>query len=227
MGSKMTKSVKTALFATTSALFLGLGACSTSMPVDPPMNLKNRIQIAETVERLELYARPDGLSLSARDEMAVANFLKAYAAQGDGPLFVNVPALKRPSAGIAQTQDLIKGMMASTGLGYLPVETGQYNTPMGASAPVVVSYKVLKTVVPDCRWLGNLTSTGNNQTYAGFGCSTSANMAAMISDPRQFIEPYPMISPDMERRSVVYDRYIEGQDPSSAQPSRQAVSASE
>ena len=64
-----------------------LSACQTPTPYTVPTVFNSKIQIAESIERLELYTRPTGLELSARDQVAVNQFLSAYAQQGEGPIY--------------------------------------------------------------------------------------------------------------------------------------------
>lgn len=208
-----------------SLALLGLVACSTPTPSHGPITGWNQIEIAETVERLELYSRPNGIVLSARDEMAVAHFLQAYGQHGDGPLHVNMPSGQTTGAGAHQTKALIKRLMGSVGLRGAKMQSGQYQSAMGRPAPVVVSYRRLKTVPHDCGRGADMSSTYNNQPYGTFGCSYHANIAAMIEDPRQLLEPYATTPPDMQRRMQVYDKYILGESPASAQPDRQDISA--
>ena len=56
---------KSAIICAASALMLN--ACATPEPSYPPHAVRNPIEIAETVERLELYARPEGFELSGKD----------------------------------------------------------------------------------------------------------------------------------------------------------------
>ena len=69
---------------------LGLTACTTPSKTFPPTELRNPINVAESIERLELYTRPNGLELSARDKLAVAQFLDGYAKSGDGALYLSL-----------------------------------------------------------------------------------------------------------------------------------------
>ena len=103
------------------------------------------------------------------------------------------------------------------------MQTGQYQTAYGSPAPVVVSYRTLKTVPQDCRQIGDITDTYTNQPSDNFGCFHTANLAAMIGDPRQLLEPYDMTIPDSQRRQTVYDKYIQGDNTASTQPDRQQV----
>jgi len=185
------------------------------------------MQISESIERLELYARQDGLSLSARDRDAVAGFLQNYGQHGDGPLYINSPSNAVSSAGISQTNRLIRQDLSNLGLGGAQVQSGQYQSAPGAPAPVVVSYRRLKAMPQDCRYMDSLTITSNNQPHNSFGCFQSSNLAAMVSDPRQFLEPYAMGAPNSTRRMTVYDKYIKGENPASTQPDRQQISSEE
>ncbi len=201
-------------------------ACSTTSLVgDMPMATTFPIEVAESIERLELYTRVNGLDLSARDQDAVALFLRGYAQHGDGPIFMNVPSNAATGIGTRQARNTISAALSGLGVPGSALRTGQYQVAAQAPAPVVISYRRLKTLPRDCKFMDRLTFTGSNRPYAGYGCSHSANLAAMIQDPRQLIEPYDFTSPNSQRRMVVYDKYINGENTASEQPDRQEVSA--
>ena len=105
-----------------------LSGCQTPSPSTMPTIFNNKIQIAESIERLELYTRPTGLELSARDQVAVNQFLEAYAQQGEGPLYVNVPSASAHGIGAQQAQAVIRQSLGRIGLPGAPVQTGQYQT---------------------------------------------------------------------------------------------------
>ena len=220
-------SLRSSLAALGGVALLGLSACTTYMPSYPPTTERAPIQISESIERLELYSRQDGLSLSARDRDAVIGFLQSYGQHGDGPLYINSPNHGASHAGIAQTNRIIRQDLAGLGLSHASVQSGQYQTAPGAPAPVVVSYRRLKAIPQDCRIMGSLSLTSTNQPSDSFGCSQNSNLAAMVNDPRQFLEPYAMTEPNSARRMTVYDKYIKGENPASEQPARQQVSSEE
>jgi len=190
---------------------VGLTACAAPSQTHAPTHLRNTVNVAESIERLELYTRPNGMELSARDKLAVAQFLDGYARSGDGALYINRPASAISGLGTKQAEAVIRGLMAQGGMNPNAVQTGQYASKPGAPAPVVVSYRTLRAIPQDCRQLGNLTSTYSNQPHGNFGCFQSANLAAMISDPRQLLEPYQPGQPNAQRRQAIYDKYIGGE----------------
>ena len=190
---------------------IGLSACAVPSASFQEAHLRNSIQVAESIERLELYTRPDGLELSARDKLAVAQFLDGYARSGDGPLYVSRPANALSGLGTQQAESVIRGLMAQSGLNTNAVQRGEYASRPGAPAPVLVSYRALRAIPADCRQAGNLTDTYSNQARPNFGCFQSANLAAMVTDPRQLLEPYASGQPNAQRRQVIYDKYIQGE----------------
>lgn len=210
----------TALIATFT-----LAACATPAPTYKPTHIRNAVQVAESVERLELYTRPNGLELSARDTLAVSQFLDGYARSGDGPLFINRPANALSGLGTQQAEAKVRQLMAQGGMNPGALKTGQYASAPGAPAPVIVSYRTLKAIPQDCRQMGNMASTYANQPHSSFGCFQSANLAAMVSDPRQLLEPYAVGTPNSQRRQVVYDKYIQGEATSAQVNPRQEVGA--
>lgn len=218
-------------FFKTSGLALALAApallsgCLQGGRLAEPTHRLHPVKVAESVERLELYARPNGLELSQRDEYAVVNFLQAYAAQGSGPIYINRPAAAMHTQGIQQTDALIDRLMSRSGLRAGSAQSGTYYSRPGDPAPVVISYRTLRAVSQDCSAQSDLSVTYRNSVTPEFGCFASANLAAMISDPRQLIEPYATQAPNAQRRQVVYDRYIQGTSTASERPEGQQQSS--
>ena len=140
-----------------------LAACATPTPSYAPTPLRNQIKVAESIERLELYARPEGLELSARDQFAVGQFLESYRTGGDGPLYVNLPAGEITGHGTQQANTMLRTMMAQAGINPAALQTGEYQSEADAPSPVVVSYRTLRAVPADCRFMDDLSRTYNNQ----------------------------------------------------------------
>lgn len=210
-----------------SAIALTLSACAVPQPAPRPYINNQPISISESIERLELYSRPNGMSLSSRDQDAVTDFLATYGQHGDGPLYINVPGAQSGTVGTQQSAALVRQTMAQMGMGVGAIQTGQYQSNPSAPAPVVVSYRRLKVVPKDCRSLENLTETHGNGPYPTFGCAYHANLGAMIQDPRQLLEPNALGASNAERRRTIYDKYILGEETGAPRPANQEVSTEE
>ena len=210
-----------------SAIVLTLSACAVPQHAPRPYINNQAISISESIERLELYSRPNGMSLSSRDQDAVTDFLATYGQYGDGPLYINVPGAQSGTVGTQQSAALVRQTMAQMGMGVGAIQTGQYQTNPSAPAPVVVSYRRLKVVPKDCRSLENLMETHSNAPMPSFGCAYHANLGAMIQDPRQLLEPNALGASNAERRRTVYDKYILGEETGAPRPVNQEVSTEE
>ncbi len=210
-----------------SAIALALSACAVPQAAPRPVINNEPISISESIERLELYSRPNGMDLSSRDQDAVTDFLATYGQYGDGPLYINVPGAHSGSIGTQQSAALVRQTMAQMGMGIGAIQTGQYQSNPSTPAPVVVSYRRLKIVPKDCRSLENLVETHSNLPMPSFGCSLNANLGAMIQDPRQLLEPYALGASNAERRRTVYDKYILGELTGSPRPVDQVVNTEE
>ena len=77
---------------------------------------------------------------------------------------------------------------------------------------MLASFTALQAKGPDCEggW-DNLTSTRNNGPSTHFGCAVTANLAAMIADPRHLIAPAAVAPPDGDRRQTVLGKYKKGE----------------
>ena len=211
-------------------LFCGLAGmmisgCTTYQPSSAPSVNRNKITVAETVERLELYTQSSGLNLSARDEDAVSEFVGLYGQSGQGPLYVNIPGGAAGGIGAQQAKSAIVTRLQSMGIPHSALQMGQYNSKPGAPAPVVVSFRRLTTAPIDCHQGSALTWTSTNQPYENFGCAQTANLAAMIDDPRHLLAPANQTQAPALRRVIVLGKYNEGQGTSTPRPADQVISA--
>lgn len=215
--------LKLAAFAIVGTI--ALGGCTMHQASYQPTVLRNKITVAETVERLELYVGQAGLHLSARDQDAVGDFLAQYAASGEGPLYINVPSNGQASQGVAQATSIVQSYLGRLGMSGAAVQNGQYPAMPGTPAPVIVSYRRLTTAPINCQQGASLTHIGNNQPYGNFGCAQTANLAALIDNPRQLLAPYAFDNASAIRRMTVIDKYVLGEATATPRPDGQEVTA--
>jgi pilus assembly protein CpaD len=61
-------------------------------------------------------------------------------------------------------------------------------------------------------------SYNENKDYYNFGCATQRNMAAMIDNPADLVQPRPETPAYTERRSEGFDKYRKGNATSTQYP---------
>jgi type IV pilus biogenesis protein CpaD/CtpE len=64
---------------------------------------------------------------------------------------------------------------------------------------------------PCGKWPTNLAETSNNQRFTNHGCAVRANMAAMIANPDDIIEPHPIALAPAPSRVQAVTRINNGQ----------------
>lgn len=170
-------------------------------------------KVEETPETLALAVHPAGVSETQR--RAIAAFADKYRAEAPGELTLRVP-----QSGAAGGDNLTPTRMAaqvvtaleSVGISRTNVRVAAYDPATDPAAPVVLSYSRYAATIPDCSqtW-NNVGATGSNKPTTNFGCSTTANFAAMVADPRDILRPVPLDPADNSRRQVVLGKYRQGE----------------
>jgi len=79
------------------------------------------------------------------------------------------------------------------------------------SSPVIISYRRNAAIVHKCGdWPESSAKTYTNRPTWSFGCATQNNLAAMIDNPRDLIEPRRSTPADAQRRDTVFAKYRTG-----------------
>jgi len=171
------------------------------------------IELVPTTD--EILLAPHG-ALSANQGAALSALAQRWREAGEGPVVVQAAA-----AGPAR-DTAMQAVQALQAFGVpaqsvelapsAPATGAQSAPPAGPPEPVRVAFERLAAVIPHCggQW-GDLTRTGGNLPYAGFGCAVTGNMAAQIADPRDLAAPRPGAPADAERRAAVLDKYRKGE----------------
>ena len=115
------------------------------------------------------------------------------------------------------TLETARRFLIDQGVDPAKIQLAGYDAGGDPTAPVVVGYARYTAQGPDCSqaW-PNMTATMNNREYENFGCAVTANMAAMIDNPGDVLQPRTMTPADAGRRATVLGRYRAGEVTSSA-----------
>jgi len=181
-------------------------------------------QVATLVVKVD-----DGLQALARGEDArVRAFVEQWKARGQGMLNAASPTSTPNQAAATAALGQLKKMLATQGVGKGSVQYTSYRPAQGDNqAPITLSFVTYVANAADCggNWSENLAFTPRNLPWPEFGCSTQHNLAAIIADPRDLIEPRTSDPADAMRRGSVMEKYRAGiptrtQDESSADSGR-------
>jgi pilus assembly protein CpaD len=201
-------------------LALGLTGIAASGCTSPPLNNDERhyydveqqfpISVEPQVQTLAVRVDGELQSLARGEADRISVFAERWKQRGQGLVNVATPTGGRGDAALAE----VKSVLAASGVGKDAVQVTTYAPPSGdEDAPITLSYVAYAAVASECGgdWSRNWSFDPRNEVRPDFGCTTQHNLAAMAADPRDLIEPRATDPSDALRRSVVIERYQQGQ----------------
>jgi pilus assembly protein CpaD len=200
-------------------LLLGLsalGACaSVPAPVGPPTPTAadaHHITVSEAPARLDLPVADGDNALSNEARAQLANFASGYLRYGHGALVLSTPSGSKNSDSASTVVGDARRALVDAGVSYAAVAGSTYDATGSDNAPIIVSFSRFEAEAPKCTplWEQDIGHQQNNQPWESFGCATQANLAAMIEDPADLLQPRAEDPRDSGRRDTVMDHYRAG-----------------
>ncbi len=198
------------------APFMALSACVTAFNGETQsLTAQERFPIAVTPDTvaLEIDIQPGQRNLSASDVAKIKAFAVEYKYRGHGPMKLAAPNGARNSASASRLAAQASWALSEAGLASAEIERGSY-VPASSmeAAPLRLSFTRYIASASDCGlWDDNMAYAPRNTPNRNFGCATQHNLAAIIEDPRDLIEPRGMGPAYVDRRSKVLETYREGE----------------
>lgn len=201
-------------------LLLGLTGLAATACTSPPLandarhyyNVEEQYPITVEPQVATLAVQVDsGMhSLARGEDDRVATFAARWKARGQG--LINVAAPTGPSSDARALAHLRK-VLAANGVDSKAVQFTTYEPANGdQQAPISISFVAYTASAPECGgdWSTNLGYEPRNTPISSFGCATQHNMAAIVADPRDLVEPRPSEPSDAARRTDVLNKYQQG-----------------
>lgn len=200
-----------------AAALASLAACATAPEKDAPVLATaadhHEIAVTEVGARLEVPFNGDGVDAGGQE--ALNQFGRAYVRGGHGQIVLSAPSTADTSAAREAVSDA-RMLLMQAGVPYEAIAVASYE-PDAANAPLVLGFTRYEATPPRCApiWEQDLMRQYDNQPYESFGCANVANLAAMIEDPHDLVEPRGETARDGARRATVMEAYRKG-DPTGA-----------
>jgi pilus assembly protein CpaD len=203
-----------------------LGACTeTTGGIATPVaqvpedyRLRHPIAIQEADRSIILLVGHARGGLSSPQRADVAGLAQTWVSEGTGAIVADVPA-DTPNARAAESAFReARAMLEAGGVPSDGIKVRHY-TPSDprALATVRLSYPKMAAVVGPCgTWpedIGPSTKDRGyfeNKSYYNFGCAYQRNMAAMVANPSDLVQPRPETPAYTMRRTEGFDKYRKG-----------------
>ncbi|HKU04649.1 MAG TPA: CpaD family pilus assembly protein [Bradyrhizobium sp.] len=213
------------LAATLIGLSVSLGACKTFdapiMAADPypdDYRLRHPIAVTEADRSIVVFIGTGRGGMTAAQRADVMGMAQSWLREGTGGITIDMPT-GTPNAHAAQgTLREIQAMIAAAGVPPRAVTVRQYQPKDPRHMAVIrLNYpKISATAGPCGLWPEDLgpsyknTSYFENKSYYNFGCAHQRNLAAMIDEPSDLVQPRAETPAYTMRRNVAFEKYRRG-----------------
>lgn len=204
-------------------LSAALGACqqtgelvTASVPTD--YRLRHPIAVTEANRSIVVFVGHGRGGLSAPQRSDVIGLAQTWVREGTGGVIADVPVETANARAAAATYREIRTVLAVGGVPSSAITMRQYHPDDLQTLPTIrLSYPRISAVAGPCGlWpedLGpNIYDTGYNENrpYHNFGCATQRNLAAMVDNPADLVQPRSETPAYTARRNVAFDKYRKG-----------------
>lgn len=208
-----------------------LGACNTgtevvtaSVPDD--YRLRHPILIQEADRSVVIFVGEARGGLSASQRADVMGLAQIWVREGTGAIVAEVPVDTLNARAAASSFREIQALLAAGGVPPRGIALRHYHPDdPRALGTIRLSYPRIAAVAGPCGlWpedLGpsvNDTGYHDNKPYYNFGCAYQRNMAAMIDNPSDLVQPRPETPAYTARRTESFAKYRKGDPTATAYP---------
>ena len=199
-----------------------LGACAhheevtSSIPDD--YRQRHPIAIQEADRSIVIFVGHGRGGLSASERSDVMGLAQSWLHEGTGTIVADVPVSTSNAAAAADSFREINALLVSAGVPPRGITVHRYHPDNPRQmATIRLNYPKISAVAGPCGlWPEDLGPAINNKSYLenkpyyNFGCAYQRNMAAMIDNPSDLVQPRPETPAYTTRRTEAYEKYRKG-----------------
>jgi len=172
---------------------------------------RHPIIVGSTPVVLDIPVAAGSNGMAQNQGYELRHFLRRYKEKNEGPLTIAAPSGGANEIAVMHALGEVRRELTRAGVSRHEVQFQAYSGTGTATSPIKVSYNAFTARGPECGdWSDNLARDPKNIPYRNLGCATQHNLAAMVANPRDLVEPRGMTPRDSQRRDVIMDKYVKG-----------------
>ncbi|MHB8269328.1 CpaD family pilus assembly protein [Bradyrhizobium sp.] len=206
-------------------LSIALGACTTTDDVTTvgsvapnDYRLRHPIAIQEANHSIDIFVGNSRGGLSASQRSDVMGLAQTWLHEGTGAINADVPTGTPNARAAADTFREVRAMLAAAGIPPRGIIVRNYRPDDPRQLPTIrLNYAKITAVAGPCGvWPDDLGPSANNpgylenKPYYNFGCANQRNLAAMVDNPSDLVQPRSETPPYTARRVNAYEKYKKG-----------------
>ena len=205
-------------------LAVALGACKHVEEVPPTAaapedyRLRHPIAITETDRSIVVFVGNSRGGLTASQRADVMALAQTWMRDGTGAISIDVPVGTPNARAATDSLREIQAVFAAAGLPPHAVNMRQYKPedPRHMAAIRLNYPRIAATAGPCGLWPEDIgpgyknKSYYENKQYYNFGCASQRNLATMIDNPSDLVQPRPETPAYTVRRTAAFEKYRKG-----------------
>ena len=214
-------------------LSITLGACNTTGEVTTvgsvapnDYRLRHPIAIQEANQSIDIFVGNSRGGLSASQRSDVTGLAQTWLREGTGAINADVPAGTPNARAAADTFREVRAMLATAGVPPRGIVVRHYHPQDSRQmATIRLNYPKISAVPGPCGlWPEDLgpsiknKSYFENKPYYNFGCAYQRNMAAMVDNPSDLVQPQSETPAYTTRRTEAFEKYRKGSTTTTSYP---------
>src|SRR5690349_5303818 len=186
---------------------------------DIPFDYRKRhpITLKEGEKTVEIFVGTNRGGLTEGQGADVLSFARLWKRESTGGVVIDVPAGTANEMSANGAMREIRSILSAAGVPPHVVSVRPYTVAPDKLASIRLNYsKIVAQAGPCGLWPGDLGPVAEpayqeNRPYWNLGCSTQRNLAAMVANPADLVQPRGEEPISTQRRSVVLDKYRKGE----------------
>jgi len=211
---------------------LALAGCYTAQApqevtgsVASDLRQRHPIVIKEGPRTLDLFIGEKRGTLNGSQRAEVLSFAAEWRREATGGILIDVPAGTSNAGAAASAAREARAILSAAGV---PSDAVQLRESRPQSPGKLVTLRlhyprVMADVGPCGLWPHDLGPTNDrehieNRQYWNFGCAQQRNLASMVENPADLVQPRSEVPPYNGRRTTVLDKYHRGESTATQNP---------
>ena len=185
---------------------------------------RHPITLKEGERTVEIFLGRNRGGLTASQRADVLSFAQLWRSESTSGIIVDVPRGGLIDHAAADSMREVQSIFAATGVPRNAIYVRPYKPSSFTLASIKINYtKVVATAGPCGLWPHDLgpsldVAYTDNRNYWNLGCASQRNLAAMVDNPADLVQPRGEAPAYGPRRSVAIDKYRKGENPSGTYP---------
>jgi len=206
-------------------LAVSLAGCYTQRvaqkePYPDDYRVRHPITLKEGERTVEVFVGRNRGGLTPTQRADVLSFAQMWRREATSGIIVDVPRGRLIDRAAADSLREVQSIFAASGVPRNAVSVRPYKASSFTLASIKINYaKLTATAGPCGLWPHDLgvsldTAYTENQPYWNLGCASQRDLAAMVDNPADLVQPRGETPVYNARRSVAMDKYRKGENPS-------------